>query len=284
MVAITVGELLSESRDALGRGGTARLDSEVLLGHLLGVDRAWLFANSEHTVGERETAAFRGLVHRRATGEPVAYLTGVREFWSLQLAVTPDVLIPRPETEHLVESVLEFVPVDARWRIADLGTGSGAVALAIAVERPGCEIHATDTSPAALQVARGNAERLLPGRIRFHEGSWCAPLDGSLRVIVSNPPYVEAGDPHLSQGDCRFEPRAALTPGADGLAAIRCIASEGLERLEPGGLLALEHGFDQAEAVRGILESAGFVRVRTKSDLQGLERVTVGIAPASDDG
>jgi release factor glutamine methyltransferase len=209
-------------------------------------------------------------------GEPIAYLTGVREFWSLPLQVTPDVLIPRPETELLVEIALEFIPRDASWRVADLGTGSGAVALAIAHERPSCEIHATDCSEAALRVARLNVGTLAPGRVQLHQGSWLDPLTGSFRVVVSNPPYVAEDDPHLAAGDCRFEPREALTPGPDGLAAIRRLAHEALPRLEPGGLLAFEHGYDQGSAARVILDELGYRHIETRPDLEGRERVTTG--------
>jgi release factor glutamine methyltransferase len=277
----SVRTLLAAAREALrAQQPAGALEAEVLLGHVMGVDRAWLFANSERLVGPAEKKSYSELIARRLRGEPLAYLTGVREFWSLPLRVTPDVLIPRPETELLVQAVLDFVPPDAAWRIADLGTGSGAIAIAIARERPACEVHATDSSPAALAVAEENAARLLPasatGGIRFHLGDWLLPLEGRFRVIAANPPYVAANDPHLHQGDCRFEPRAALTPGPDGLAAIRHIAAAARDRLEAGGLLAFEHGFDQGTACRELLRSLGYRAVRTQCDLQGLERVSAG--------
>jgi release factor glutamine methyltransferase len=274
--AISVRSLLLEARKRLGPGPATALEAEVLLGSLLEVDRGWLFANGERPVSPAEVLGYRKLVERRASGEPIAYLTGVREFWSLPLQITPDVLIPRPETELLVEVALDFVPADAAWRIADLGTGSGAVAIAIAVERPACEVHATESSTAALAVAALNVDTLAPGRVALYRGSWLDPLDGRFRLVVSNPPYVAEGDPHLGEGDCRFEPRAALTPGPDGLAAIRQIASESLPRLEPGGLLAFEHGFDQGEAARVLLRGLGYVNVSTRKDLEGRERVTSG--------
>lgn len=273
---ISVRSLLAEARQRLGPGQTAALEAEVLLTSLLGVDRSWLFANSERPLRPVEVRSYRKLVARRAGGEPVAYLTGSREFWSLPLQVTPDVLIPRPETELLVETALDFIPPAAAWRIADLGTGSGAVAVVIANERPACEVHATDSSAAALAVAALNVDRLAPGRVALHRGSWLEPLHGRFRVIVSNPPYVAEEDPHLGEGDCRFEPRAALTPGPDGMAAIRQIAAESLPRLEPGGLLAFEHGFDQGEASRSLLRSLGYVDVSTRRDLEERERVTSG--------
>ena len=271
-----VGGLLGSARHRLGGGGPGMLEAEILLAHVLGVDRPWLFANRERQVPPPARQTFQDLVDRRAGGEPIAYLTGIREFWSLPLRVTPDVLIPRPETELLVETALEFIPADAAWRVADLGTGSGAVALAIAWERPGCEVHATDCSPAALAVAALNVAAIAPGRVRLHLGSWLEPLDGQFRVIVANPPYVPAGDPHLAEGDCRFEPSEALTPGPDGLAAIRHIAQHALPLLEPGGLLAVEHGYDQGEAVRALLREGGYSNVATRQDLEGRERVSSG--------
>lgn len=282
--AESIAELLGEARQRLGRqpGGSpeskpqAKTEADLLLAHVLGVGRAWLFANREHTVAADRARVFLALVDRRAAGEPVAYLLGRREFWSLPLSVTADVLIPRPETECLVETALTFIPDDAAWRVADLGTGSGAVALAIATERPRCEVHASESSPRALRVAERNFTAIAPGRVSLHLGSWLEPLPGSFHVIVSNPPYVAAGDPHLGEGDCRFEPREALTPGADGLAAIRQIAADALPRLEPGGLLAFEHGFDQGAASRALLRELGYVDVATRHDLEGHERVTLG--------
>jgi release factor glutamine methyltransferase len=274
--AANVGSLLAEARGRLAAGPPGALEADLLLAHVLGVDRGWLFANREKDVQRAKRLAFRELVERRVLGEPIAYLTGVREFWSLPLQVTPDVLIPRPETELLVELALGFIPPDAAWRIADLGTGSGAVAIAIASERPYCEVHATEFSDAALQVAKRNADAFAAGRVLLHRGSWLEPLHGRFRVIVSNPPYVAADDPHLAEGDCRFEPRAALSPGQDGMTAIRRIAGDAVKYLEPGGLLALEHGYDQGAAARGLLRDFGYSEVMTRIDLEGRERVTAG--------
>jgi len=271
-----VGSLLAEARHSLGGGPAAALEADLLLARALGVDRAWLFANRAHDVPPSNQRTFRELVAHRSAGEPIAYLVGEREFWSLPLRVTPDVLIPRPETELLVETALQFIPPGAAWRVADLGTGSGAVALAIACERPSCEVHATELSEAALAVAAQNVEAIAPGRVQLHRGSWLEPLQGLFRVIVSNPPYVAADDPHLAEGDCRFEPRAALSPGIDGLAAIRRIAQAAMPRLEPGGLLAFEHGYDQGVAARAVLKELGYRDVDTRQDLEGRDRVTLG--------
>lgn len=268
--------MLAEARGLLADSQTGALDADILLCHVLGVQRAWLYANGSESIEPGDERRFRELATRRAAGEPVAYLTWVREFWSLPFAVTPDVLIPRPETELLVETALEILPPGEPARVADLGTGSGAVAVAIARERPQCEVHATDISGAALAVARRNGGELANGKIEFHEGSWLEPLDGRFALIVSNPPYVAAGDAHLECGDCRYEPVTALTPGGDGLAAIRLIAEQSIPFLEAGGCLAFEHGFDQGAAARQILNGLGYTGVETRNDLERRERVTLG--------
>lgn len=273
---MNVRELLSRGRQRLQDQPAGRLETDILVCRALGVSRAWLYANAEAELQREQVEAGQGLIERRREGEPIAYLTGEREFWSLPLKVTPDVLIPRPETELLVETVLNAAPRSAAWRIADLGTGSGAIALAVAVERPGCEIHATETSEAALRVARENGNAIAPGRVHFHLGSWLSPLQGKFEILVSNPPYVAADDAHLQQGDCRFEPPQALTPGHDALAAIRHIADESRHYLAPGGLLTFEHGHDQGEAVRGLLKDFGYHDARTLKDLENRDRVTSG--------
>ena len=273
---MTVRELLAWGRQRLQSQPAGQLETEMLVCHVLGVSRAWLYANPEGVLDPARLEAARELIERRVNGEPVAYLTGEREFWSMPLKVSPDVLIPRPETERLVEVVLEAIPPSANWRIADLGTGSGAIALALAIERPGCEVHATEYSHAALALARENGRLVAPGRVRFHKGSWLAPLRGKFEILVSNPPYVAANDPHLQQGDCRFEPADALTPGRDALAAIRHIADESRLYLQQGGLLAFEHGYDQGEALRQLMAELGYIDVRTHQDLENRERVTTG--------
>jgi release factor glutamine methyltransferase len=272
----TVRELLTWARGALAQRPAGGLEAELLLGHALGVGRAWLYANSGESPGEGHLETFCSLVQRRQAGEPIAYLTGTREFWSLPLMVTPDVLIPRPETELLVETALELLPENKKCRVADLGTGSGAVALAIASERPAWDVQATDISPGALEVAKGNAKTLLPDRVTFHLGSWFEPLQGKFLLVVSNPPYVARSDPHLDSGDCRHEPHTALTAGLDGMAAIKQIVAGAAGYLEQGGWLAFEHGLEQGQASRAKLKELGFDRVETRKDLEGRDRVTLG--------
>jgi len=256
----------------------ARLDAEVLLAHALGRPRGWLLAHPEAEPPAHATRAYLSLVARRARGEPVAYLTGLREFWSLALEVTPATLIPRPETELLVEACLRRLPADAAWRIADLGTGSGAVALAIARERPSCRVIATDVDAGALAIAGRNVARLGLANVELRRGDWLETLGAAeCDVIASNPPYVADADPHLARGDVRFEPRAALAAGADGLAAIRIIVAGAGARLAPGGRLVLEHGYHQGDAVRALLLDAGFSDIETHRDLAGHARVTEAV-------
>lgn len=256
---------------------SAQLDAEVLLAHVLEKDRSYLRAWPERTISTEELSRYKTLLTRRAAGEPIAHLTGWREFWSLQLAVTADTLIPRPETEHLVELALEKIPLNTRWQIADLGTGSGAIALAIASERPECTLVATDQSEAALAVARNNAKRLGLNNIEFRQGDWLAPLkEQKFELIVSNPPYIPETDPHLQLGDVRFEPQSALTSGKQGLDDIETIARESRQHLKPGGWLIIEHGYDQGVEARAILESLSYHHVSTGRDLQGQDRLVLG--------
>ena len=246
------------------------------MAHVLESTRSFLYANPELHLPYKRSEAFKKLIKQRAQGHPIAYLTGKTEFWSLPIHVSPAVLIPRPDTELLVETALKRVPTEADWRIADLGTGSGAIALAIASERKKCEIHATDISMAAISIAQKNARQLDLAHICLHQGSWSQPLTGSFHLVVSNPPYIDAADPHLGQGDLRFEPRDALTPGSDGLDAIRTISRLASPLLLDGGWLMLEHGWEQGSATREIMKNAGYINIETLKDLQGHERVTVG--------
>src|SRR5579864_7038928 len=243
-------------RQALAQSGLAPIDAQVLLAHVLGRDRAWLVAHATDSLPQKENDAFFAMAKARREGTPVAYLTGSREFRSLALRVTPDVLVPRPETETLVEAVLSAIAADSTARIVDLGTGSGAIALAIAHERPRTDVLAVDIDSAALDVARSNAAALRITNVRFAQSSWYGALgDTRFDVIAANPPYIAAGDPHLSEGDLRFEPRRALTPGDDdGLGALRTIIAGAPDHLAPQGLLAVEHGYDQAAAVRALFE------------------------------
>jgi release factor glutamine methyltransferase len=257
---------------------TPRLDAEVLVMHACGIGRSELITRQETALTAEQQNRLKNLLARRRQGEPVAYLTGTREFWSMELNVTPATLIPRPETELLVEKALEHIPHDAAWTVADLGTGSGAIALAIAKERPRCHVIATDSSPAALAVARSNAEKFGLTNIEFREGDWFAPLTGkTCDMILSNPPYVRAGDPHLQQGDLRFEPATALVAGADGLDAIRHIARHAREFLAPGGWLLFEHGWDQVDAIHALLQHKGWRNIASHHDLAGHYRVTESV-------
>ena len=254
-----------------------RVDAEALLLHVLRQPRSWLFAHADDALDTDVRTAFEALVARRAAGEPVAYLTGRRGFWTLELEVTPATLIPRPETELLVELALERLPRDMACRVADLGTGSGAIALALASERPQAQVVATDASADALTVACRNAQRLGIANVRFVQGDWLAPLVGErFALVVSNPPYIEAADPHLAQGDLRYEPAAALASGADGFDAIRRIVADACAHLEPGGWLLFEHGWNQGDAARALLREAGYVQVFTAQDLEARDRVSGG--------
>lgn len=279
MTGNTVRGLLAEAQAALN-GDDARGEAELLLAHALGVDRAWLIAHCDDVVAPALAGQARCCVSRRAVGEPVAYIVGHRGFHALDLVVTPDVLIPRPETELLVELALGKIPQGEKAQIADLGTGSGAIALAIAQARPQARVLATDASAAALDVARGNAQRLGIGNVEYAQGDWCAAL-GARRfdAIVSNPPYIAANDAHLSQGDLRFEPRMALASGADGLDSIRAIVCAARNHLNAGGWLLLEHGFDQGAAVRELLRQSGYMEISTARDLGNRERVSGGVRP-----
>jgi len=276
-------QLLRGATARLGENESAALEAELLLCHALQRARSFLFSHPEHLPDADALARFESLLEARRQGHPVAHLLGRREFWSLPLAVSADTLIPRPETEYLVDAALERLPKAAVCNVLDLGTGSGAIALAIASERPCAKIIATDRSEPALTVARSNAEALgLMSRITFFEGDWYAPVPPQrFDLIVSNPPYIRADDPHLGQGDLRFEPLSALASGADGLDAIRCIVHEATAWLVPGGWLLLEHGYDQGEAVRALLSVAGFSEVSTLQDLEGRDRVSLGRVTAS---
>ena len=275
---MTAGGGLASAAAVLG----TRLDAELLLAHVLDVSRANVIARDERVLTPEEQGDFEQLLARRMSGEPLAYLTGTKEFWSLELEVTPDVLVPRPETELLVEWSLSFPRRrESSFCVLDLGTGSGAVALAIARENPQASITATDVSAAALAIANANAKRLGIRNVEFVKADLYKELgprlrgdDGGFDLIVSNPPYVAEHDPHLA--DLRFEPALALTSGADGLGALRAIVAAAPRYLRPDGWLLVEHGATQGAAVRDLFERAGFAGVETRRDLAGLERATGG--------
>lgn len=265
------------------RAARARVEpaeAELLLAHALQRSRSWLFAHDDHAPAPEARARFAEWLDRRAAGEPVAYLLGRRGFWRFDLQVSPATLIPRPETERLVELALERLPARTELRVADLGTGSGAIALALALERPQAQVLAVDLSEPALAVARANAAELGLANAVFRHGDWFAPLAGErFDLIASNPPYIEAADPHLAQGDLRFEPADALASGADGLDAIRTIARDAPAHLQPGGWLLIEHGWEQGAAVRALLQQAGFAEVATERDWEQRDRVSLGRWP-----
>lgn len=250
-------------------------DARLLLRHVLGATQAQLIAYPERALSAAERARYLTLVDRRAAGEPVAYLLGVREFFSLDLRVTPDVLIPRPETEHLVEHALARLAPGAGRRALDLGTGSGAVAIALARSRPDALVIAADISEAALALARENARRH-SAAVLFLRSDWMTPIEGAFDLIVSNPPYVPSDDPHLDLGDVRFEPRLALVAGKDGLDCIRKIVLQARTRLREGGWLLFEHGYDQGPASLRLLEEAGYDELTSLRDLAGHPRVSAG--------
>lgn len=277
MPSLTLADALRAAIAHLAMHESARLEAELLLAQVVGQSRSYLIAFAERTLTAAQTQAFAALLSRRAAGEPMAHILGRREFWSLDLHVTPDTLIPRPETELLVELALARIPAAAQWDIADLGTGSGAIALAVAHERPHCRIAASDTSAQALSVAQRNARRLELGTVSFHQGAWYQPFAGRhFDMILSNPPYIRSDDPHLRVGDVRFDPRSALVAGPDGLDALRAIIVEAPEHLNPGGWLLVEHGYDQGDAVVALFAQAGFAEIATVRDPGGQPRVGLG--------
>jgi release factor glutamine methyltransferase len=271
----TIQGLLAAAETAIA--GIPRRDAEILLGAAAGLTRTQLIALASEPMTAGTIARFKDLCRRRAAGEPVAYLLGRREFWSLQFEVDRAVLVPRPETELLVERVLALVTPPAA-QVADLGTGSGAIAIALATERPSWRITATESAAAALAVARRNGERLAPRRVGWmlnDAAGWFAPLAGRrFDAIASNPPYIAADDPVLSGDGLRFEPRAALTPGGDGFGALASLIDGAPAHLAPGGWLVLEHGTAQGSAVRAALVARGFTSVTSHRDLAGHERTT----------
>lgn len=258
----------------------SRLDAELLLAHVLNKNRAYLFAHPEALIPQEQLDSYKQLIEKRAKGTPIAYLTGYRDFWSLNLKVNEHTLIPRHETELLVELTLDLVPDLSNTAILDMGTGSGAIALAIAKERPHWNVTACDFSQEALKIAQENAERLKITNINFYHSDWFNTLPKKqYHAIISNPPYISEQDPHLNQGDIRFEPLSALASGQDGLADLQYIVQHSFEYLLPDGLLLLEHGYDQKAQLRAILDELGYKNVRCWQDIQGLDRVSGGRRP-----
>lgn len=277
----TVQQVLKAARAQLAQFvpvDEASIEAQWLLMHVLGVNRAWLIAHGADALASEAAATFAALVQRRLQGEPVAHILGKREFFGLALKVTPDTLIPRPDTETLVEAAL--AKINGRMRVLDLGTGTGAVALAIAKHAPACEVVAVDASAAALAVAAENANALKLEQVQCLLSDWFSALTGArFDLIVSNPPYIESNDHHLQQGDLRFEPITALASGLDGLNDLRHIVAQAPAHLTPGGWLMLEHGYNQAEAVKALLNAQGFCNVQTLKDLGSNPRVTLGQSP-----
>jgi len=282
--AASVQSLLREGQVVLAGLDSARLDAELLLGATLGCGRVDLICRHTDPVTTTLAQQYRAQLAARAEGRPLAYLLGHQEFWSLDLAVSEAVLVPRPDTELLVSLALAHCPEDRPCAVLDLGTGSGAIALALAHERPLADVLAVDRSTSALAVAEANRKRLGLANVTWREGDWCSGLSGRFDLIVSNPPYIEEDDPVLAGPGLRFEPRMALAAGADGLADLRIIAANAGERLLPGGWLLLEHGATQGPAVRSLLADAGFTHVSTARDLAEHERVTLGQREAASHG
>lgn len=272
---MTIGEAL-----ALARGRIAPAEAKLLLRQVLGSSAAEIAAHPERALDEARASEYAALVARRAAGEPVAYLVGSREFFGREYKVTPAVLIPRPETELLIEAALSKLSSRPTPGILDLGAGSGCVAITLALEL-GCEVTAVDVSPAALAVARENAAQL-GACVRFVESDWFSGVAGEFDLIVGNPPYVAEGDPHLSEGDLRFEPMTALACGQDGLSAIRRIVADAPRHLKPGGWLFIEHGYDQAGAIRALLSETGFSAIEQQRDLAGILRISGGVLTAKN--
>ncbi|WP_422528680.1 peptide chain release factor N(5)-glutamine methyltransferase [Serratia fonticola] len=263
----------------LTHSDSAKRDAEILLGFVTGRARTYLLAFGETPLTAEQAEKLRGLLARRERGEPVAYLVGEREFWSLPLSVSPATLIPRPDTECLVELALERLPATP-CAILDLGTGTGAIALALASERPDCQLTGIDLQPEAVALAQHNAQKLAINNARFLQGSWFTPVAGQkFALIASNPPYIDEADPHLAQGDVRFEPGSALVAAEQGLADLAAIVQQAADYLEPQGWLLLEHGWQQGENVRTLLNAEGFIAVATHRDYGGNDRVTLGQKP-----
>ena len=281
-MTLSIEHALQQANQILSpHSDTARLDSEVLLSYILEKNRTFLRTWPEQTLTKTQQQKYHELVQRRKAGEPVAYIIGTQEFWSLELKVTPDTLIPRPETELLVEQALLRIPTDSHWTILDAGTGSGAIALAIASERPTCQILATDISLANLYIAQRNAVTNKINNVTFVAANWLMPFvsDFQFDMVVSNPPYIVENDPHLYRGDVRFEPHRALTAGETGLDDIKTIIQQTYAHLKPGGWLLLEHGYHQADDVISLMTQQDYISIHYLKDYGGQPRLSLAQKP-----
>ena len=274
----TVSEALDWATEQLSESDDARLDSQVLLAYALNVSRTWLFTWPDKALDGATLTAFNALIEERKSGTPIAYITGYRDFWSLRLKVTPDTLIPRADTELLVETALTLKNVEKPCDVIDLGTGTGAIALSLANECPSWRITATDINPKTLAVAKENAQTLELA-VSFKESTWFDAIYDRYDLVISNPPYIESDDPHLQKGDLRFEPTGALASGQDGLDDIRRLVQQALKHLKKDGYLLLEHGYQQAEAVRNLMTEVGYIEIETHQDIEDRDRVTLGKIP-----
>jgi release factor glutamine methyltransferase len=279
MLPVSIQHALAQAIDSLATSSVQdnpKLDAELLVAHVLNKKTSYLYAWPEVTLTGEQQRHFQQLLEKRRSGQPLAYLLGHWDFWSLTLTITPDVLVPRPETELLVASALALVSANQAIKVADLGTGSGAIALALAKERPDWQVWATDQSTTALQVAQANGQQLGLTHVHYQSGDWCGALSATdFNMIISNPPYIDASDPHLSQDGVAFEPYSALVAGEQGLANLRLIAQQAKHYLLPQGYLLLEHGYQQGQAVRHYLKQSGYRSIQTRQDLNGLDRVTL---------
>lgn len=274
---MTLKYILHHAATQLAEFPTPKLDAEILLSFVLNVSRSYLYSHSDERIDKEKQVIFESLLKRRIQGEPIAYIVGHQEFWSMDFEVTKDVLIPRRETELLVETVFEILPADKKCSVLDLGSGSGAIALAIAKERPHWKISGVDQSEKAIQLARKNQKHLNISNVTFTESNWFSALNKKrFDLIVSNPPYISEQDPHLNQGDIRFEPKEALISGKDGLDDILKISAEAIKHLKSNGYLIFEHGYNQSEAVKKILQKNQFMLIEARKDLSGIDRITFG--------
>ncbi|MDF1629091.1 MAG: peptide chain release factor N(5)-glutamine methyltransferase [Alcanivoracaceae bacterium] len=277
----TISAALQQARQRLKQSDSAALDAELLLCHVLGKPRSYLFTWPEQQLDDSAAARFDQLLDQRQAGRPVAYLLGRREFYGHEFLLSEDTLIPRPDTELLVDLLLEKLPADTSCRVADLGTGSGAIAISAALARPHWQVLAVDYLVSVLDMVERNVQRLKANNVTPLQSNWYEKLDGLFHAIVSNPPYIRHNDKHLSRGDVRFEPRSALVAGEDGLDDIRLIVAKAPQYLQADGLLAVEHGYDQRQAVRLLFAEAGFEQIETRRDYGDNDRVTFGFCGAN---